>query len=507
MIEVKPRPNLIFLTTDQQRWNAWGLMNPEVKTPVLDRVFSRGLRWRHAVCQAPMCIPSRYSYMTGLYPSQVGCRVNAQTYQDPARMPVKVLAEYLSDGGYHTMGCGKTHYTMGADVNCGIPAGVPHNRGFNRRAAAGGKGYPEVGANSRLWEDEDPQARALFNKIEQEGSLPFPAGGEGLAGYRGSDWPLGLDRTREGWATSCALDFLDEAERLGKPWFLNLSYDLPHAPFCTVRKYEQWYDEQPVTVPAEPPAGLPAHWGTFENTQNFLDYWQKLDLADKREIIVKYYALCSMLDAQFGRIAEWLCQRNLMENTWIVFASDHGESLGDRGRFSKYSLYDSSVRVPLAIAGPGITEEMRGKEMDGPVELIDLLPTILGLAGLPVPEWLPGYDLLGEVPRDGSFAEMHGSGAEQHQTAPIYMWRSRDWKLILRLPGTLWEAHNQSVQWQGELYDLAEDPLELNNLYDDPAQQKRRENMTLCLLRRLACTAAMYPHPDTRPRLRPKTGV
>lgn len=495
------RPNVILFTTDQQRWDAWGLMNTEILTPHLDAVFTDGLRWRNAVCQVPMCIPSRYSYMNGLYPSQIGSRMNAQTYQDPAQMPVKVLAQYLRDGGYHTIGCGKTHYAMGADDALGIAAAIPDNRGFDRRAAAGDRGCKEAGPDARLWGVEDPQAKLLFAEIEHSGSLPFPAGGEGRIGYAGSDWPLGLDRTREGWATACAIDFLDEAITIAKPWFLNLSFDLPHAPFCTVRAFEELYTNRDITVPDEPPAGLFAHWGIFENTRNFLDHWQLLDTAGKRGIIIKYYALCSMMDALFGKLIGWLRANGQLDNTWIIFTSDHGESLGDRGRFSKYSLYESSIRVPMALSGPGLTPQQRGSEMQDPAELIDLLPTILDLAGLPKPQWLPGRNLLTGPNRSGSFAEMHGSGAEEFQAAPIFMWRTPEWKLILSLPGHLTEADISASPWRGELYHLTVDPLELDNRYHDPALRDTRESMTLALLRTIACVHAKFPRPDTRPKL------
>lgn len=492
------RPNILLLTTDQQRWDSWGLMNPEVGTPHLDRVFARGLRFRNAVCQAPMCIPSRYSYMSGLYPWQMGSRMNAQTWQDPGRMPVKVLAQHLRDAGYHTIGCGKTHYTMPPNEERGVPPATPDNRGFERRATSGPPGHPEAGKEARFWAVEDPEASQRFREIEREGSAPFPAGGEGLFGYRGSHWPFGLDRTREGFATQCALDFLEEARTNGKPWFLNLSFDLPHAPFCAVAEFEEWYAGQPLTIPDSPPPGLYEHWGIFENTRNFLDYWDGLDAEAKRGVIRKYYALCSMVDALFGKVVDWLENSGQLENTWIIFISDHGESLGDRGRFSKYSLYESSVRVPLAISGPGIDPDSFG-EASAPVELVDLVPTLLKLAGVPVPAYLPGRDLLSGPRRSGAFAEMHGSGAEDLQAAPIYMWRTHGWKLILRLPGALRDAIGENGGWEGELYDLRADPMELDNRYADPVCRDRRERMTLDLLQEIALANARYPFPDTRP--------
>ncbi|MCD8481319.1 MAG: sulfatase-like hydrolase/transferase [Verrucomicrobia bacterium] len=497
------KPNILLFTTDQQRWDAWGLMNPVIKTPHLDRLFADGVRWRHAVCQVPMCIPSRYSYMTGLYPSQIGSRVNAQTFQNPAQVPVPVLAEYLQEAGYQTIGCGKTHYAMAGDAQLNIPAPVPSNRGFQHRAVSNRRGTGEAGPSARYWPEEDSEASALFAEIELQGSQPFPAGGEGLHGYRGSYWPLGLNRTREGWATRCALEFLHDCVPSGKPWFLNLSYDLPHAPFCTVPEYERLYQDCEFDIPATPPPHLLEHWGIFENTANFLVWWNQQDAQAKRAVMIKYFAMCSMLDALFGEVVAWLECNGQLDNTWILFTSDHGESLGSRGRFSKYSLYEASVRVPLALTGPGIPEQQRGTELFAPAELIDVLPTLLDVAGIEVPPWLPGRRLLRDPARRGSFAELHGSGAEQLQAAPVYMWRTPEWKLILRLQGKLFEVESDESEWQGELYHLSEDPSELCNVYQEPAFREIRESMTLALLKQLACANAKYPHPDSRPGLRP----
>jgi arylsulfatase A-like enzyme len=348
--------------------------------------------------------------------------------------------------------------------------------------------------------EEDPEAWQAFKDIEVAGSAPFPAGGEGREGYCGSHWPFGLERTREGFATRCAIDFLGEAQALAKPWFLNLSFDLPHAPFCTVAEIEAMYADVDVSVPEVPPQGIVQHWGIFENTRNFMDHWDQLDRAGKQQIVRKYYALCTMVDTLFGVLIGWLERHGELERTWIIFASDHGESLGDRDRFSKYSFYESSVRVPLAMRGPGISADGCG-DISAPVELVDLLPTVLRLAGVPVPAYLPGRDLLNGQPRSGAFAEMHGSGAEELQAAPAYMWRTPEWKLILRLPGTVRSLAETDPDWQGELYDLCSDPAEINNRYHDPACRDQRERMTLDLLKHMAHANARYPRPDSRPFL------
>jgi arylsulfatase A-like enzyme len=183
-----------------------------------------------------------------------------------------------------------------------------------------------------------------------------------------------------------------------------------------------------------------------------------------------------------------------MEDTLVVFLADHGEMLGDRyHRFSKYALYEGAVRVPLILAGAGVPPEKHGTVDDRYAELVDVLPTLLQATGQPVPPELPGSSLLAPPCRRGGFAEMHGSGYEPAQMAPTYMWRTREYKLILHLPGEAVGAQLRLDEVQGELYDLQKDPHEWDNLYDDPAHLATRERLTRDLLLHLACAWARYP--------------
>lgn len=153
--------------------------------------------------------------------------------------------------------------------------------------------------------------------------------------------------------------------------------------------------------------------------------------------------------------------------------------LGERQhRFSKYCLYDSSVRVPMILAGSYLPQGVQGSVDDRPAELVDLVPTLSKVAGLPGNPQLPGLDLLGETQRLGTFCEFHGKGAEPHHSAPALMWRKQDYKLILYMPGKLGEAIGRIDEFQGELYDLAADPNEWHNRYADENYARIRERMT-----------------------------
>jgi arylsulfatase A-like enzyme len=189
-----------------------------------------------------------------------------------------------------------------------------------------------------------------------------------------------------------------------------------------------------------------------------------------------------------------------LDNTFILFTSDHGDMLGDRGRVSKYCLYEGSVRVPLIVAGPGV--ERRGVVDARPAELVDVVPTLLEAAGVDIPETLPGVSLLSDFSRAGSFAEMHGRGYEEYQRAPAVMWRTADWKLTLHLPGRLGEASQRCDRLSGELYSLADDPLELKNRYADPACAATRERLTAQALMHVMSSLGRYPYEPARTRIR-----
>jgi arylsulfatase A-like enzyme len=220
----------------------------------------------------------------------------------------------------------------------------------------------------------------------------------------------------------------------------------------------------------------------------------------RRRSRLRYAALCSYVDSLFGRVLDRLEALGELENTFVLFTSDHGDMLGDRGRVSKYCLYEGSVRVPLVVAGPGVGR--RGMVDTRPAELVDVVPTLLSTAGAEVPEQLPGLSLLGEEVRPGAFAEMHGRGYEEYQRAPAVMYRTAEWKLILQLPGRLGEAMPAADRIGGELYRLADDPLELRNLYTDGACAQVRERLTSQALMHIMCSVGRFPGGPSRARVR-----
>jgi arylsulfatase A-like enzyme len=209
---------------------------------------------------------------------------------------------------------------------------------------------------------------------------------------------------------------------------------------------------------------------------------------EKRRTTLRYYANCSWLDDYFGQALDKLEKLGRLKNALIIYTSDHGEMLGERNyHFTKYCLYESSVRVPVILSGSVVPENLRGTIDDRPAELVDLYPTIVKAAGTTQELDSPGLDLLGNQKHIGSFCEFHDSGA------PAYMWRTNNWKLILYMDMPLAEAKLSPDKFKGELYDLIKDPHEWNNVFYDQKNSVIREQLKSELLMHLACSWTGFP--------------
>ncbi|ULL16992.1 DUF229 domain-containing protein [Paenibacillus sp. H1-7] len=491
---VQTKPNILFFMTDQQRWDCIGRYNAHIKTPTIDKLADHGIIFNQAVCQAPMCVPSRTSMMFGYYPSQLGVLTNYGGLHDEDKLPVDPLPELMRKAGYQTAGFGKTHW------NHGVKNSNPPTRGFEVRAVglARESGHYEVGAV--MMGDTEPEGLAAYH----EETKHYGGGEENANGYIGCTSQVPMHLHRDGWVAEQCLQFLEDGLDEERPLFLYLSFLKPHAGFNVPKEFENLYRLEDIPDLPQPPweeeqgTHLAANEeGSTQTRANYLNkrlVWEQMTQEERRRTTLRYWANCSWLDHYFGRALEILDRQGRLENTLIVFVSDHGEMLGERRyRFSKYCLYDSSVRVPLILSGSLIPEDKRGTVDERPAELIDLVPTLMNVAGLNSNPQLPGLDLFGELQRQGTFCEFHAKGTGGTHMPPALMWRKRDWKLILYLPGGLQNALSRVDQVQGELYHLAEDPNEWNNLYGAAEHAAIRERMTAELLMHLACAWTKGP--------------
>jgi arylsulfatase A-like enzyme len=309
-------------------------------------------------------------------------------------------------------------------------------------------------------------------------------GEEGNLGYLGFTSPLPEAEHRDGWVTNKCLEFIDSQVDPDRPLFLYLSFLKPHAGHNIPAGYEQQYDVNEVQYARQPPwkEDRSPHAAGINRRDQYVNYWSKATDEQWRLMTMRYRANCTWIDDMYGRALTALEQKGVLDNAIIVFCSDHGEMLGERYyRFNKYCLYESSVHVPLILAGSAVPEELRGTRDHRAAELVDLYPTLLNAAGIEVPQQSVGLNLLGNQQRPASFCALHEREAEA-----AFMWRTAEHKLILRMNR---RADDEASRYTasdivgGEFYDLADDPQEWRDLYRAPGSHlETRERMTRELL-------------------------
>jgi arylsulfatase len=453
-------PNIIFLMDDQHRWDALGIVDPDVHTPNLDKLAKQGVFFNQAVCQAPMCIASRNSMMMGMYPNQVGILRNEPGIPDGA-LPAKTLAQLFLDAGYETAGFGKTHWGL-----------TTSTRGFETRYVSE---LYEHGAI--LMKEVDPEKKRLYDK-ETAGYGP---GEEDPSGYIGCTSGIPEGAHRDGWVTEKCLEYIRGRDD-DRPLFLYLSFMKPHAAHNVPEGYEELYDLEGIRYAEQPPwdRDHSTHAGGVNRRDLYEGFWKNATVEQWKLMTLRYRANCSWMDDMFGRVLDALQQRGYLDHALIVFVSDHGEMLGERYyRFNKYCLYESSVRVPLVLSGTALPEGFRGRTDPRPAELLDVYPTLLKAAGIEVPATAEGLDLLGQ----GEYREAGFCGLHEKPDEASFMWRTPEHKLIL-----CFDRKEDASEYTasditgGEFYDLEKDPQEWHDLYGDPAYRGIMEKMATQLL-------------------------
>jgi len=360
------KPNIIFLMDDQHRWDTLGFVDPAIKTPNLDELAKNGIFYDQAVCQAPMCVPSRNSMMFGLYPNQVGVLRNGEGVPDN-KLPAKPLAQLFKEAGYQTAGFGKAHWGLTCST-----------RGFETRYIGE---CLETGAV--MMKDDNPEGKKRYHEETKE----YGGGEEQIAGYIGCTSQVPEKDHRDGWVSEKCLNFIENGMD-GRPLFLYLSFLKPHAGHNVPSGYEKHYDLDQVEYARQPPwqKDRSVHARKKERRQEMYEgFWSKASKREWKLMTMRYRANCTWIDDMFGRALKALEHKDVLKNTLIVYCSDHGEMLGERFyRFNKYCLYESSVRVPIILSGPVVPAKLHGNRDHRSAELVDLYPIILKAAGLKV---------------------------------------------------------------------------------------------------------------------------
>lgn len=401
------RPNVIVFFTDQQRWDTTGVHgNPLGLTPNFDRMAVEGTHVYQSITCQPVCGPARSCLQTGRYATSTGC------YRNGIPLPAenKTLAHYFRESGYHTGYIGKWHLASTEPVR-------EDQRG----------GYEHWLASNVLEFSSDAYDTVMYNNENEPVNLP---------GYRADA------------LTDAAIQFVHKEQKRNRqeksddPFFLFLSYIEPH--------HQNHLDNYPAPIGYE---------------DQYSGRWIPPDLAalggTAHQHLGGYYGMVKRLDEALGRLIDALRSLQLLDNTIVLFTSDHGCHFKTRNSEYKRSCHDSSIRVPTALIGPGFQAGGRIQEL---VSLLDLPPTLLDAAGIPVPESMQGRSIL-PLAQKKSVDWPKEAFIQISESEVGRAIRTNRWKYSVHAPGkNAWQDAASDVYEEQFLYDLHADPHELSNL-------------------------------------------
>lgn len=456
------QPNIIFIITDQQRYETiQALGYPYMDTPNLDRLVREGTSFSNSFITAPSCAPSRASLFTGMYPHTNGVYKNDDAWS-------KSWVELLADAGYHCVNVGKMHTS---------PYTTP--MGFHERYVVENKDRQHP--NLPFFFDEWDKALKARN-LKKPGRETYRERED----YRDSlgvfDWELPEDMHPDVFVADLAKWWIKDRPKVNKPIFLEIGFPGPHPPFDPLPRYREMYMDKKLPLPkvseqeiAEQPEALRKlrrqHMEVDHDAVVHLDH---ADREQQHRQRAAYYGNVTMIDEQIGEIFEALEQSGYLENSVVIFTSDHGESLGDHGHSQKWNMYDAVTKVPMIVWGPNFIQQ--GQEIDALTQHMDLGATVLELAGIEVPREMEARSLLPALQgkameeRRYVFAE-HSRDPILEGTAFMTMIRDREWKLVHFVDDTY-----------GQLFDLQQDPEEINNLWNDARYENRKQELISAIL-------------------------
>lgn len=454
-------PNILWICTDQQRFDTiQGLSNSVIKTPNLQRFMAEAVTFTNVFVQTPICSPSRGSFLTGRYPHSTGLRANGEYIRSSELLVPRILA----DNSYQCGLAGKLHL-----------APCSGRRETEERIDDGYTLFEWSHDLSNGW----PGHNAWRNWLDRQGvKLPeFP---------KKPVWGMPIDakHTQTAWCADVANRFIREQQGKSTPWLMSVNMFQPHHPFFPSEEYLHRVDPASVPNPAY-------REGELENKPVFqqIDHqgayggkglsFTKTSAEDHRQITAAYYAMIEQVDTAVASLLETLEETGQANNTVVIFMSDHGEMLGDHGLYLKGPFfYDCLTRVPLIIRWPGHFKA--GLKVDALVEMLDLAPTLLESAGIPVPEGMQGRSLTALL--TGQTTEHRDSVLMEYFNAnftyPIA-------PMITSVRTSRWKLNYCDKEKYGELYDLENDPGEFSNLWNDAHHRDAKEMMMHTLLSRV----------------------
>lgn len=456
------RPNIILIMTDQQRADTIGALNaPWMRTPNLDRLATEGTAFSECFVNSPVCVGARASLFTGKYPH--GCQVfsNFQPWQP-------TWVNLLADSGYHCVNIGKMH------IN---PYDAPG--GFHQRLIVENKDRPLFleERDRAIYDEWDKalRARKLLKPSRYNRYDTDPAGYKKALGA--FSWHLDEDMHPDNFIGDTVCWWIGDRKN-SDPLFLQIGFPGPHPPYDPTPDALQAYSNVDIPVPfiseseirSQPKAQQTLRDNMIEFNFDSIAWRRNVSSEDLLRLRRHYAANVSMIDYQVGRILNALDARGYLDNAIVIFTSDHADALGDHGHIQKWTMYDTVVRVPLIFWSKNLP--IKSFINSDLVQLFDVAPTILEVAGLEIPQDFEARSLWGAMSDSGNYQArdaVYSELAKDHiQTGSefILMRRDKRWKIVLYL-----DDH------EGELYDLEADPGETNNLWNVEKNRVIREEL------------------------------
>lgn len=473
------KPNILFITSDQQHWNTIGAYNKEVSTPNLDRLVAEGVTFDRAYCPNPTCTPSRSSIITGMYASQHG----AWTLGTKLNEDVVTVGDILQEDGYRTALVGKAHFhPIGSTEEYPSLEGRDklHDYDFWRNFTGPYYGFERaemvrnhaneylVGQHYALWMEE----KGCKNWRDYY-SAPTGTMDESIK----YSWPIPEEFHYTTWIAERSNELIESYHEQEEPFFLWASFPDPHPPYLVPEPWASMYDPDKLTLPGVTPGEHELNPPHFQKTQeknpDFSEYKETgygihgfhshLGWTEEahRKAVATYYGMISFMDKAIGSLLDKLDQLGIAEDTIVVFTTDHGHFFGQHGLQAKGGFhYEDLLRLPYVVRYPG--KAPAGVTSSSMQSLVDLAPTFLKFAGIQPPLAMTGVDQSQVwqnpelIARDHVICEFH------HEPTTVHL------KTYINDRYKITVYYNQTY---GELFDLQEDPGELCNRWQDEQYQ------------------------------------
>jgi len=436
------KPNFLWICTDQQRWNTIAALgNKHIHTPNLDRLVKMGTSFTKAHCVGPVCTASRANFLTGMYPSAVaGCKNGAAYWPEKAPLVTKLL----KDAGYTCGLSGKLHLSSAY--------------GSEGEKRPKDDGYSEFHYSHSPWQGwpENDYLQWLKEKgyeYKQVKKMP---------------WAQQAPLHQTTWCSDRAIEFMKRHK--GKPWLFSVNIFDPHGPFDPPKDFLEHCSYDLDNIPR------PLFKETDLNEKAFVRSPGNATDLEAKTILAKYWATVELIDDNVGNMLKALEETGQMDNTVIIFMSDHGEMAGDHGLYGKGLFYEGSVRVPLIFAGPRIC---KNRQVDSLVELTEVAPTILKMAGQPLPAKIQGKSLVSVLEGKSNKVRdfLHGQHYACTGPAEGSPGRNEDYSTMYRNEKYKHIVYHGCLR--GELFDMETDPDEFNNLWDESTFREKRDELLL----------------------------